>query len=36
MFNFPAGVDATGALHRLRNTIGLARVDGFAGLLDLL
>jgi hypothetical protein len=27
---------STSALHRLRNTIGLARVDGFAGLLDLL
>ena len=30
------GFDETGTLHRLRNTVGLARVDGFAGLLDLL
>jgi len=29
-------VDSAGALHRLRNTVGLARVDGFSGLLDLL
>jgi hypothetical protein len=27
---------STSALHRLRDTIGLARVDSFAGLLDLL
>jgi hypothetical protein len=38
---FPFGasareIDTITALHRLRNTIGLARVDGLASLLDLL
>ena len=33
---FARAIDTTSALHRLRNTIGLARVDGFASLLDLL
>lgn len=33
---FARAIDTTSALHRLRNTVGLARVDGFASLLDLL
>lgn len=37
MFVFkPAPPESLPNLHRLRNAVGLARVDGLAGLLDLL